>query len=196
MSPAMGAPGRAGPDADITRADVIRAGRRQFLRGERIDLVALSADLGIARATVYRWVGRQDEVVGEVMASLTLDTLDGVLQRRSGTGAAHVADVIVETLSITMAHPHFAAFLAGDPRRALSILTGPGSRVVQALTARFRALVEDHCPEAVTADLSADDLAQALLKLSEAYCYADLTTGRLLDVAGIRPLFLRLLGAS
>lgn len=192
----MGAAGRAGPDADITRVDVIRAGRRQFLRGERVDLVALAQELGIARATVYRWVGRQDEVVGEVMASLTLDTLDGVLAERPGTGPGYVADVIVETLAITMAHPHFAAFLTGDPGRALSILTGPGSRVVRALTARFRELVEAHCPEAVGEDLSAHDLAQGLLKLSEAYCYADLTTGRPLDVGGVRPLFMRLLGAT
>src|SRR5262245_25508423 len=50
--------------------DVLHAARRRFLRGERVDMNDLAREVGIGRATLYRWVGSRDQLLGEVLWSL------------------------------------------------------------------------------------------------------------------------------
>jgi len=191
----MGIAGIAGRSGEVTRADVIREGRRRFLRSERIDLVAIAEELGIARATLYRWLGDRDAVAGAVLLSLAKDTLDGAIARPRPAGAAGVVEAIVQTLCDISGHPAMRTYLAFDPQRAISILTGRGSIVAAGMAARFEELIGSECPEAAGADVSMDDLAYAVLRLGEAYCYSDVIAGRDVDVERARPLFLRLLEA-
>jgi AcrR family transcriptional regulator len=192
----MGVAGIAGRAGEVTRADVIREGRRRFLRGERIDLVAIAEELGIARATLYRWLGDRDRIVGHVLLSLAEDTLDAAIARPRPRGAAGVAEAIVTMLRDISAHSGLRAYIAFDAQRAMTVLTGRGSVVAAGLAARLESLVLAECPQAVGADVSVDDLTYALLRVGEAYCYADVIVGRDVDVDRARPLFLRLLEAG
>src|SRR5581483_3038110 len=121
----------------------IREGRRHFLRGERIDLVAIAADLGIARATLYRWLGDRDSFVGTVLLSLSVDTFDAAVARPRAPGAAGVADAIVDGLRDISGHPGLRAYLAYDPQRAMTVITGRGSVVAAGLAEYFGRLVAD-----------------------------------------------------
>jgi AcrR family transcriptional regulator len=192
---AVGVAGVAGKSGEVTRSDVIGAARRRFLRSERIDLVAIAEELGVARATLYRWHGDRDHVAGQVLLSLAEDTLDLAIARRRPAGAAGVAEAIVETLRDISGHPGLRAYIAADPQRAMTVLTGRGSVVAAGMAARFERLVLAECPDAVGPDVPIDDLAYALLRLAEAYCYSDVIAGRHVDVDRARPLFLRLLEA-
>src|SRR4029079_9873954 len=58
------------PPRPITPLDVLRAARRRFLDGQRLDMAELATDLGIARATLYRWVGDREHLLGEILWSL------------------------------------------------------------------------------------------------------------------------------
>src|SRR5262245_27507707 len=59
-----------GNHRQATPADALRAARRRFLRGQRLDMNELARDLGIGRATLYRWVGGRDQLLGEALWSL------------------------------------------------------------------------------------------------------------------------------
>lgn len=189
----MGIKGRAGSTGDVVRHDVIRAGRRCFLREERIDLVALAEELGIARATVYRWFGNRDRFAGAVLLSLALDTLDQQLRGQRQEGVQLVADVLASAIEVYMAHPAMKAFLQSNPERSLAILTGPDSLVHEGLVERASEMIDEHCPPDPDEGLTARDLAYALVRLGESLCYADLITGRSSDLRLARPLFARLL---
>ena len=64
----MAVSGMAGVDGEVGAADVVRAARRAFLAGERLDIRALANRLGIARATIYRWYGGRERILGRVLA--------------------------------------------------------------------------------------------------------------------------------
>ncbi|MFC7655854.1 hypothetical protein ACFQV8_04290 [Pseudonocardia benzenivorans] len=55
----------------------VRLARRAFVAGERIDLNRLSAELGVDRTTLFRWVGNRDQLIGTVLISLADPTLRG-----------------------------------------------------------------------------------------------------------------------
>lgn len=190
----MSASRAAGPSGQVTRHDVIRAGRRRFLRLQRVDLVSLAQELGVARATLYRWMGDRNRLTGEVLWSLTSDTLDLELSRDRPPGASGLADAFVDMLRDVVTHPAFQHFLREEPR-ALAILTGRGAVPSERLRARTEQLVLERCPSAVGEDLGAEELAYAIVRLAESYCYSDAFAGREVDVDRARPLFLRLLSA-
>lgn len=191
----MGVAGVAGRTGEVTRAEVLRAGRRRFFAQERIDLVAIARELGIARATVYRWFGGRNDFEGQVLWSLASDTLDRELakRRRRRRGAAPLIDAVIATLCAIVAHPGMRHYLDADPQRAMVVLTGYGSFVGDGLRGRLAELIAEHCPEAATDDLDTAELAYTLVRVAEAYCYSDVIAGREADPERARPVFHRLL---
>ena len=59
--------------------EAFRRARRTFLAGQRVDMGELARDLGINRATLYRWVGSRDQLLVEIVWSLADRTFDGLL---------------------------------------------------------------------------------------------------------------------
>ena len=66
------------------RAD---AARRHYVDGERVDMRAIAADLGVGRATLYRWFGSRERLLGEVIARETEGYFAHVRTRVRGRGA-------------------------------------------------------------------------------------------------------------
>src|SRR5947199_2731917 len=54
-----------------TPAGAFRAARRMFLRGERLDMRALATELRVSRATLYRWCGHREQLLSDVLWSLS-----------------------------------------------------------------------------------------------------------------------------
>src|SRR4051794_6060825 len=62
-----------------TALDAFSRARRMFLGGQRVDMGVLARDLGVNRATLYRWVGSRDQLLVEVLWSLATRTFDRLL---------------------------------------------------------------------------------------------------------------------
>ena len=190
----MGIAGIAGVEGEVSRADVIRAARKRFLRGDGIDVVGLADDLGIARATVYRWYGGRQRILSEVLWSLSEATLDRALAAGRRSGPQAVADALVRLMSDVATNPAMRRLLDREPQLALTTLTSQDGVVQSRLVARIAQLVEDECPQAAGDGMALDDLAYAITRVGEAFCYADVIAGRDVEVERARPLILRLLG--
>src|SRR6201991_1597415 len=78
-----------------------RIARRWFMAGRRIEMQELAAELGVNRATLFRWVGGRDDLLGEILWSLAEPTLAAAIEASDGNGAGR----------ITAAIGHFAASL-------------------------------------------------------------------------------------
>ena len=85
-------------------ADALAAARRKFLHLERVDMNELANDLGVGRATLYRWVRSRDALLGEVLWSLSEHGLAMARARAKGDGVDWFlsiynafGDVIVES---------------------------------------------------------------------------------------------------
>ena len=71
------------PDALIA----FRTARRAFLQGRRIEMQELAVEVGVSRATLFRWVGGKDQLVSEIIWSIALPTFRQAVQdagRRRG----------------------------------------------------------------------------------------------------------------
>src|SRR5438874_5294237 len=77
-------------DADrgrkTTPLDLLHLARKKFLAGERIDLGRLAAELGVARVTVFRWVGTRESLYGEVCSQLFQKEIDRAMHSARGEG--------------------------------------------------------------------------------------------------------------
>src|SRR5438552_1083020 len=62
------APAPRGRPAGATRDAVLSAALYHYLRGQRVDVQALAAELGVGRTTIYRWFGSREQLLGEVVA--------------------------------------------------------------------------------------------------------------------------------
>jgi AcrR family transcriptional regulator len=49
---------------------LLDATTQRLLAGERVEVQSVCAELGLSRATVHRWFGSRDRVLGEVMVGL------------------------------------------------------------------------------------------------------------------------------
>ena len=107
-----------GRAAAASREDVIEAGLYHYLRGQRIDVQAIAADIGIGRATVYRWFGSRDNLIGEVVTRATEPVLVEAragLEGKGGPGLLDTFDRFNRALADAPALQDFVAELFDHP---------------------------------------------------------------------------------
>jgi AcrR family transcriptional regulator len=181
--------GKRGRPATASRADVLRVATEQYLEGQRVDLTLVASRLGLSRATIYRWFGSREKLLGEAIAAqleLLIARKRGEVRRRGREGLLAVFDEVNRSLARATA---VRRLLEQERGRAMRLLTS-SSGVVQP---RAVACVE----ELISAEVSAgayeppadpETLAYAIVRLAEAFLFNDAAIGirgdheRLLDV--------------
>jgi len=48
---------------------VLQAVAEQYINGRRVDVTVVARRLGVGRATIYRWFGSREALIGEVVAN-------------------------------------------------------------------------------------------------------------------------------
>ncbi len=159
--------------------DLFRLARRRFLRGESYDVQGLADELGVSRATAYRWAGNIEELTGRIIASLVEDTFRRVQKEARGRGVDRLIDHFRRGIRyMATSKPYRAWIESEDPHTVLRVVAskeGP----VQATTTR---LWEQMLGEAVQRGhldppLSVHQLAYAIVRIGESFLYADLIAG-------------------
>lgn len=183
LSRALAAGGSSRPDA----LAAFRAARAAFLAGRRIEMQELAAELGVSRATLFRWVGGKDQLVAEIIWSIAVPTFD---QAVAGAGARKDARRIAAVMSgfagAVIASAPFMGFVQHEPERALRLLTTRAS----VFQSRLVALVEQLLAEEVEAGridppLPVHDLAYLTVRITETFVYADAIAGETPDPAKV-----------
>jgi AcrR family transcriptional regulator len=164
--------------------DAFLLARRRFVRGERVDMTALAAELGVNRVTLYRWVGSREQLLVEIVWSLARRTLDDLEAAHRGKGR-QVA-ILSAFLEATLAHPGMQRWLAEEGESAMRLLTRHEPDFQPRLIGAVQALLDP-------ADPDRDEVAYALVRVIESYTYLDLITGETPEAGRARPIFARLL---
>src|SRR5436189_4521893 len=81
-----------GRPAAASREDVLAAALHRYVRGRRVDVQAIAAELGLGRTTIYRWFGSRDDLLGAVLAAAVDPAVDEAKARARGTGARRLLD--------------------------------------------------------------------------------------------------------
>jgi AcrR family transcriptional regulator len=174
-------PARFDGDAP-TRVDLLAVARRRFLKGQRLDMQAMGAELGVSRTTVYRWAGNHDQLLAEVMSRLAYETFQLAERGVRQSGRARVLEVYSNFLTLLATSEPLRVALRRDPGQFLRAATRPGP-VKRTLTGLLEELLRREV-ERGTLRLSVDlvALASAMVRIGEATVHADLLAGEEPDV--------------
>src|SRR5215469_2876556 len=93
--------GRRGRPATASPDDVLALVTALYLEGQRVDITVVASRLGLGRATIYRWFGSRDALLGEVIArqlELLVARKRAQVRRRGAAGLLEVLDAVNQTL--------------------------------------------------------------------------------------------------
>jgi AcrR family transcriptional regulator len=158
--------------------DLHSLARRWFIGARRIELQKLAVELGISRATAYRWAGSAEQLVGEVLASLIDDTFQQILRRSQGKGSDRVLEVLEKGMQYAHGFRPLRQFLARDPQLGLRIVASSYGPVQGRTINNLKKLLEQEIAAGhMTLSVEPPVMAYALTRMVESFLYADLITG-------------------
>jgi AcrR family transcriptional regulator len=176
---------------------VLQAVAEQYVNGRRVDVTVVARDLGVSRATIYRWFGSRDALIGEVVA-IELERLIAAkrqaVTRRGAAGLVEVLDATNRSLAKSTA---LQRLLEQEPIGAMRLLTASDGIVQPRAVACVGELIRAEA-SAGTFDPPAepDALAYAIVRLAEAFLYNDAAIGIRGDHRRLREVQAALLGAT
>jgi AcrR family transcriptional regulator len=155
-------------------AAAFHAAKRRYLAGERLDMRALAKELGVSRATLYRWTGSREQLLGDVIWSVAMTRYREAGRAAHGRGASRMLDAFDRCLRAFAGAHELRRFLESDPEVALRVLTarnGPvQGRMVDAVASAIRREV---ARGTYRAPVEPDVLAYAIVRIGEAFLYND-----------------------
>jgi AcrR family transcriptional regulator len=170
-------------DPAVTPLDALHAARETWLAGERLEMGELAARLGTSRATLYRWVGSKERLLGEVVWSAAQAAFDDARAAARGSGAEYVAGAVGRYLHASVGWAPLRRFIAQDPEYALKVLCSKHSPMQRRSIAATRDLLDEQVAKgALEPPLDLDTLAYLIVRIAESFLYSDIITGGEPDV--------------
>ncbi|HZZ47850.1 MAG TPA: QsdR family transcriptional regulator [Pseudonocardia sp.] len=166
------------------KARILDAARERYVRGHRIELATLAAEQGISRASAYRWLGDNDRLLAEVLGERVRENFDARVREHTGkSGRDRVLSVVDGFLRHAAGSERLEALLRREPNRVLKILASSAHGVQQMVVRLFEDLLsEEQGAGHVELPVPAHTLAYGIVRLLEAYLYADVVAGEERDI--------------
>jgi AcrR family transcriptional regulator len=181
--------------AAASREQVLEVARREFVEGRRLEMQAIAAEVGIARATVYRWFGSRDGLIGEMLARDAEGYFRHVRARVGGRGSRALLDTFDQINRGLARSFALRRFLEQEREAALRTLTSSGGIVEPHSVSVITDLIEAEVRSgAYDPPVEAPTLAYAIVGLANAFLYNDAVAGIRGDVDRLRDVEAALLG--
>jgi AcrR family transcriptional regulator len=163
---------RRGPAPGATREEVLSVARQHWLDCRRIDVSAIAAECGVGRATVYRWFGSREGLLGEAMMGVFEARVADARAAAGGKGAKALLDTFDLIYRGLVAAPHIRAFIERERAVALPLMTSSSGpvhpRIVELIKGLIDAEVERGDYEPTT---DTGTLAYVLVRTTEALLF-------------------------
>jgi AcrR family transcriptional regulator len=193
--PTAASAARRGRPAAASRQQVLDAALGQYLRGRRVELQAIAAELGLGRATIYRWFGSREELIGQVLVLAAEPLLAEAVAGAKGRGGARLLHIFDRFNRGLADAPALRRFIEQERDAALRVITSGGGAVQPRIVAMISDLIAEEV-EAGRYDAPVDPstLGYAIVRLAEAFLFNDAVAGMRGDVDRLREVEAALLG--
>jgi AcrR family transcriptional regulator len=174
---------------------VLDAAMARYLRGRRVDVQAIAAELGVGRTTIYRWFGSREQLIGEVLAAAALPLIEDARAQAGGEGGPALLDTFDRLNRSLVDARALRQFVERERAAAVRIITSGTGVAQRRMVERITALIEAEV-RAGTYDppVEPSTLAYAIVRLAEAFLFNDAAAGMRGDVARLREVEAALLG--
>jgi AcrR family transcriptional regulator len=164
--------GVAGEPERVTPADAFRRARELVYAGSKLDMVALAAELGVGRATLYRWTGGRERLLGDIAWAEVSGLLTHILATTPERGVARVRDVTTRFLTMLLNIDAVPAFLRHEG--GIQLVTDPRGFVRPRLVDGIARAIQLEADEGFyRPPVAAPVLAEAMVSLGERFLYGD-----------------------
>ena len=168
---------------------------RTYLDGEPLDMSALAGELGIGRATLYRWVGNREELLARVIAETSERTFRAAVKDAEGEGVAFVTDALGRFMRAVASAAPLTALTQREPLLFIRLAMSPG--VIEDRAASFvgELLDAEVAAGRLELPLPVPVLAPALVRICDAHLYAHLLGRSAPEISTALDLVALLLGS-
>jgi AcrR family transcriptional regulator len=156
----------------VTPADAFVRARQIVQAGGRLDMLALAAELGIARATLYRWTGDREQLLSDILWTNVHALFEHILSTVPERGADGLRIGSTRFLTQLAAGGELTRFLQSEDGIGLRLITdsrgGVRPRLVDAIAAWIQREVDEgyyRAPE------DPQLLADGMVSLGERFLY-------------------------
>jgi AcrR family transcriptional regulator len=190
-------PKKRGPGrpAAASREDVLAAGLYRYLRGRRVDVQAIAAELGLSRATMYRWFGSREKLIGEVVIRATEPVLEEARRRSRRKGGPGLLDTFDRFNRALADAPALRSFVEQERDAALRIIASGAGLVQPRMVELISGLIEEESEAGrYEPPVEPSTLGYAIVKLAEAFLFNDAVAGMRGDVDRLKEVEAAILG--
>ena len=186
---------RRGRPAAATREQVLDAALYRYLRGRRVDIQAIAAELGLGRATVHRWFGTREVLIGEVIVLATEPVLRTARSGARGRGPRRLLDTFDRFNRALADAPALRQFVNAEREVALRIITSRSGVVQPRIVGMIAGLIEAEARAGrYEPPVEPSTLGYAIVRLAEAFLFNDAALGSRGDLDRLREVEAALLG--
>jgi AcrR family transcriptional regulator len=166
--------GAATARQSATPAAAFQLAREIFRQGERLDMAQLAGELGVARATLYRWTGDRSRLLGDVAWAELEALLRHLDEHTPSHGVDRLCALAGGFLDTIAGNPRLHAFLLAEGDAGLRVLTSPGGVVRPRIVAAVAELIEREVAAGRYRAPGAPRLiADGIVSLGERFLYRD-----------------------
>ena len=178
-----------------SREEVLASALYHYLRGRRVDVQAIAADLGLGRATIYRWFGSREGLIGEVLFQAAEPLLVEARKLARGRGGPALLDTFDRFNRSLADAPALRRFVEAERDAALRIITSGAGTLQPRIVASIQEVIDEEVRAgAYDPPVDTSTLAYAIVRLAEAFLFNDAVAGMRGDVDRLREVEAALLG--
>ena len=178
---------RPGRPAAATREQVLDAALYRYLRGRRVDIQAIAAELGLGRATVHRWFGTREALIGEVIVLASAPVLADARAKAGGHGGPALLKTFDRFNRSLADAPALRQFVEAEREAALRIITSRSGIVQPRMVAMITDLITDEARSgAYEPPVEPTVVGYAVVRLAEAFLFNDAALGSKGDLDRLR----------
>jgi AcrR family transcriptional regulator len=176
---------------------VLDTAMHRYLRGRRVDVQAIAAELGLGRTTIYRWFGSREELIGEVLFRAAEPLIDAARAQARGRGGPALLDTFDRLNRSLDAAPALRQFVETEREAALRIITSGAGRVQPRMVERIAGLIEEEVRAGnYDPPVEPATLGYAIVRLAEAFLFNDAAAGMRSEVDRLRDVEAAILGVK
>ncbi len=177
--------------------DFISLAVRRFRAGKYENIEVLADELGIARATAYKWVGNGERLLSEVLAVLAEEMFQHADNATKSHGAKRICEILMSISRQTLATKSFRQLLERAPEKTLRLVASKSGPVQKTAIANTEAVLRQEIQLGrLPLPLDSHTMAYVLVRLCESFLYADTIAGESIDLPKLEVAINALLGHS
>ena len=162
-----------------TPMDAFQLAKKHWLNAQKLNLGELAEELGVSRATLFRWIGNKDLLMGEIMWSIYKPTVYDARRDCAGEGVEYVVNVFRQVNTAIINMTAMRNWLHADSQYAISILSSKScafhSRMVELNT---ELLKQETDKGLMHPSMNIDSLSYFMCRIGESCIFSEMILGQ------------------